>query len=227
MANVTDLYIDRLYEMSKMELPASTISEARKCLMDFLACTFAGAATLREEQGNFLNAFPASAEATVIGMGRKANLYNAALVNAFNSHVVELDDGHRFCMAHLEAPILPAVLAAAEIEGINGKQLLYALDGGWFLTASYKYLQNRNLDMMILDATCGDYVGDYRMGEHNSIPMIRLMLPSLKTWGAINDQTEIYLSHLAPKLHVSHDETVDLVAKDGMKVAYDGLELEF
>ncbi len=121
----------------------------------------------------------------------------------------------------------PSVFPQHFLFTINGKQLLYALDGGWFLTASYKYLQNRNLDMMILDATCGDYVGDYRMGEHNSIPMIRLMLPSLKTWGAINDQTEIYLSHLAPKLHVSHDETVDLVAKDGMKVAYDGLELEF
>lgn len=109
---------------------------------------------------------------------------------------------------------------------IRGKQLLYALDGGWFLTASYNYLKNRNLDMVVLDATCGDYLGDYRMGEHNSIPMIRVMLPSLKTWGAINDQTRVYLSHLAPKLHLSHDETVELVAKDGMLVAYDGLEVE-
>ena len=74
MANVTDLYIDRLYEMSQMELPASTVSEARKCLMDFLSCTFAGAATLRDEQDKFLNAFPPSSEVTVIGMGRKANL---------------------------------------------------------------------------------------------------------------------------------------------------------
>ena len=109
---------------------------------------------------------------------------------------------------------------------IGGKQLLYALDGGWFLNPSYRYLRNRNLDMMVLDATCGDYVGDYRMGEHNSIPMIRLMLPSLKTWGAINDQTKVYLSHLAPRLHRPHDETVELVAKDGMLVAYDGLTVE-
>lgn len=109
---------------------------------------------------------------------------------------------------------------------VGGKQLLYALDGGWFLTASYNYLKNRNLDMVVLDATCGDYLGDYRMGEHNSIPMIRVMLPSLKTWGAINDQTRVYLSHLAPKLHLPHDETVALVAKDGMLVAYDGLEVE-
>lgn len=79
---------------------------------------------------------------------------------------------------------------------------------------------------MVLDATCGDYAGDYRMGEHNSIPMIRLMLPSLKTWGVINEQTKVYLSHLAPKLHLPHEETVALVAKDGLLVAYDGLELE-
>lgn len=110
---------------------------------------------------------------------------------------------------------------------ISGKQLLYALDGAWFLTNSYNYLRNRNLDMAVLDATCGDYEGDYRMGEHNSIPMIRLMLPSLKTWGVINEHTKVYLSHLAPKLHLSHEETVELVAKDGLLVAYDGLELDF
>lgn len=113
------------------------------------------------------------------------------------------------------------------IFAIGSKQLLYALDGAWFLTESYRYLHNRNLDMAVLDATCGDYTGDYRMGEHNSIPMIRLMLPSLKTWGAIHEQTKVYLSHLAPKLHLPHEETAALVAKDGLLVAYDGLELDF
>lgn len=107
-----------------------------------------------------------------------------------------------------------------------GKQLLYALDGAWFLNASYRYLRNRNLDMAVLDATCGDYTGDYRAGEHNSIPMLRLLLPSLRTWGAINDRTRIYLSHMAPRLHLPHEETDALVSKDGMRAAYDGLELE-
>jgi hypothetical protein len=37
----------------------------------------------------------------------------------------------------------------------------------------------------------------------------------------------VFLTHLAPRLHVSHDETVALVAKDGIEVAYDGLELDF
>jgi len=121
----------------------------------------------------------------------------------------------------------PATFPQHLVFTLGGKQLLYALDGAWFLTESYKYLKDRNLDMMVIDATCGDYVGDYRMGEHNSIPMLRLMMPSLKTWGVINDGTKVYLTHLAPRLHLPHEETVALVAKDGMEVAYDGLELDF
>lgn len=108
---------------------------------------------------------------------------------------------------------------------IHGKKMLYGLDGAWFLTPSYNYLRNAKLDIAILDATCGDYVGDYRMGEHNSIPMIRLMLPSLKKWGTIDEQTRVYLSHIAPKLHATHAETVELVAKDGLLVACDGLQI--
>jgi phosphoribosyl 1,2-cyclic phosphate phosphodiesterase len=106
---------------------------------------------------------------------------------------------------------------------IGGKKLLYALDGAWFLSSSYTYMKKCKLDMAVLDATCGDYEGDWRVGSHNSIPMIRMMLPSLRAWGVIHDETRIYLSHIAPKLHVSHDETVELVAKDGLLVAYDGL----
>lgn len=109
---------------------------------------------------------------------------------------------------------------------IEGKKFLYACDGAWFLNETYYKLQNTNLSLLVLDATCGDYVGDYRMGEHNSIPMIRLMLPSLKVWGTVTENTKIYLSHIAPSLHKPHNEIVMSVQKDGLNVAYDGLEIE-
>lgn len=105
----------------------------------------------------------------------------------------------------------------------EGKKMLYACDGAWFLNETWYRLKEAQLDMLVLDATCGDYLGDYRIGEHNSIPMIRVMLPSLKQWGTIVDKTEVYLSHLAPSLHAPHHETVELVKADGVKVAYDGL----
>ena len=109
---------------------------------------------------------------------------------------------------------------------IEGKKIFYALDGAWFLHETYYALKNANLDFLVLDCTCGDYEGDYRIGEHNSIPMIRLMLPSLKKWGAITEKTQVYASHLAPSLHKSHEETVEILQKDGVCVAYDGLSLQ-
>ena len=104
--------------------------------------------------------------------------------------------------------------------------MLYALDGAWFLHETYYALKNAKLDFLVLDCTCGDYEGDYRIGEHNSIPMIRLMLPSLKKWGTIAENSQVYVSHLAPSLHKSHDETVELLRDNGVLVAYDGLKLE-
>lgn len=109
----------------------------------------------------------------------------------------------------------------------GGKKLFYGPDGGWLINATFNYLWGAHLDMMVLDATCGDYEGDYRMAEHNSIPMIRLMLPSLRTTGCIDEHTAIYLSHLAPSLHKSHEETVKIAEPIGVTVAYDGFKTEF
>lgn len=108
----------------------------------------------------------------------------------------------------------------------DDKKIFYGCDGAWFLTDTYNYLNNKNLDLMILDATVGDYEGDYRMSEHNSIPMIRLMLPSLKNNHTINEKTKIVLSHIAPSLHKSHSETVEIAKGFGAEVAYDGLIME-
>lgn len=107
------------------------------------------------------------------------------------------------------------------------KKMLYACDGAWFLTDTYNFLKNKKLDFCVLDATCGDTVGEYRIAEHNTLPMLRLMTPSLKTVGIIDEHTQIYLSHIAPSLHVPHNQLQESVKKDGFQVAYDGLKIVF
>jgi hypothetical protein len=87
-------------------------------------------------------------------------------------------------------------------------------------------LERRRLDLAVLDCTMGDYDGDYRIGEHNSIKMLRVMLPSLKKVEIIDEHTKVYFSHLAPSLHKPHDETVEIMKEIGASVAYDGLEIE-
>ncbi|MBO7156708.1 MAG: energy-coupling factor transporter transmembrane protein EcfT, partial [Clostridia bacterium] len=44
---------------------------------------------------------------------------------------------------------------------------------------------DKNLDIAVLDCTMGDYDGDWRVGEHNSIGMLRVLIPSLKSVKAI------------------------------------------
>lgn len=107
----------------------------------------------------------------------------------------------------------------------GGKKLFYALDGAWFVSKTYYALNKAKLDMLVLDCTCGDYLGDYRIAEHNSIPMIRTMLPSLKAWETITEDTKIYLSHIAPSLHQSHEKIQESVQNEGLIVAYDGLRV--
>ena len=105
------------------------------------------------------------------------------------------------------------------------KKLFYSLDGAWMLNDTANFLRNKVFDAVVLDATVGDYVGDFRLGEHNSIPMIRLMIPSMKTLNIIDDNTSIYLSHIACCLHKSYVETCEITKDDGFIIAYDGFAI--
>lgn len=106
---------------------------------------------------------------------------------------------------------------------IDGKKLFYGLDGALLPTATANYLHRKEIDFCVFDGTVGNYIGDYRIFEHNSIPMVRQMVCSLKTVGAFSPSCKIYISHLAHSLHKPHEDTVCLLQKDGIHVAYDGL----
>lgn len=109
---------------------------------------------------------------------------------------------------------------------IGGKKLLYALDGAWFTYDAVEHMKKKQYDAVVLDCTVGDYLGDYRMGEHNSVPMLRVMVPSMRTLDIIKEGTKVVLDHLATCLHKSYAETCALVKNDNFTVAFDGLKLE-
>lgn len=109
-----------------------------------------------------------------------------------------------------------------ESEGIR---LFYGCDGAWLLNETFYAMVRRQYRCMILDATVGDYNGDYRLAEHNSIPMIRLMTEAFRSQKVIAENGILCLSHLARTLHNDHDQTASQLEKEGYTVAYDGLEL--
>ena len=109
---------------------------------------------------------------------------------------------------------------------MENKRIFYGCDGAWLLNKTYYHLCKKRLDVAVFDCTTGDYEGEWRIGEHNSIPMLRVLLPSLKGVEIITDKTKVYFSHLAPSLHKPHSETVEIARPLGANVAYDGLTVE-
>jgi 2-methylcitrate dehydratase PrpD len=65
--------------------------------------------------------------ATIVGIGTRTNLRNAALANGFLGHFEDYDDTHLATVIHAGSPIYPAALAVAEHIGASGLELLTAM----------------------------------------------------------------------------------------------------
>ncbi len=113
------------------------------------------------------------------------------------------------------------------IEDKDGKRYFYGCDGGWFVALTWEYMRKLKFDGMILEATVGDKDGDFRLGTHNSIPMLRLIVAALWENKMIDDNTRLIASHIARTLHVSHEDTSEKLKQIGIDTAFDGFEAEF
>lgn len=128
--SISDLYIDRLAEAAA-ENSESKKKEARKCLLDFAGAAMGGSSVLKEKEEAFLSLQPPCEGSSVIRLGRKASLQNAALLNGMSAHVFDIDDGNRLTSIHLGAPVISAVLAAAEWNDLTLGDVLRGITAGY------------------------------------------------------------------------------------------------
>lgn len=112
------------------------------------------------------------------------------------------------------------------IETSDGKKIFYGLDGAWFLRPSWEEMKKHKFDVMVLDCTVGDSE-DWRIFEHNTIPMLRHMTGEIRNRGMLSENGMIVASHLARTLHVSHAETEKILKEFGVTAAYDGFKISF
>ncbi len=130
MISVSDQYINGIYELAQSEFSESVILQAKKCLLDYLGVTLAGAAIIKNKGVAFLKN-SGDVSISVIGFNRKSNLYNAALINGMSAHIAELDDGARQGSIHLGAPIISALLPIAQQFNLDGNDLLKGIIVGY------------------------------------------------------------------------------------------------
>ena len=109
----------------------------------------------------------------------------------------------------------------------DGKSLFFGCDGGWFTALTWEYLRKQKLDAIVLDATVGDDAGNFRIGTHNSIPMLKIINAALLQNGIMDENGVRIANHIAPSVYkMTHAETANALAELGMVTAYDGLTLE-
>ncbi|MFT3987535.1 MmgE/PrpD family protein [Aestuariivirga sp.] len=68
---------------------------------------------------------------TVFGLSRGYGPAAAALLNGAFGHSLDFDDTHADSSLHPSAPVVPAALAAAEMTGASGRDLLLAIVAGY------------------------------------------------------------------------------------------------
>ena len=130
--NITDIFVDSLYELSVSDLRVEAIEQARLCLLDYKGVAIAGAKMLKKQGDVFLDrVLKQGGNVSVIGFQEKTTLHNAAFLNAMSAHITELDDGHRAGQIHLGASIISALLPVAEVEGLSNDAVLRGIVIGY------------------------------------------------------------------------------------------------
>ncbi|MSP30842.1 MAG: MmgE/PrpD family protein [Acetobacteraceae bacterium] len=132
--NLTRKLSDQARTLRYEALSAEARELARQCVLDYLACTIAGASEpltkimLAEmaEQGG-------AGEATVVGHAARLPVLSAALVNGSAAHALDYDDVNLAMPGHPSVALLPALLAMAEANGASGAAVLTAFVAGYEL----------------------------------------------------------------------------------------------
>ncbi len=113
------------------DIPEDVRTIVKHCVLDWLGVTLAGS---REDAGRIVREEAleqgGAPQATLIGGGSRANIAQAALVNGTASHALDYDDVHFAFLGHPTVTVLPAVLALAERDARNGRDLMTAFVAG-------------------------------------------------------------------------------------------------
>lgn len=109
------------------DVPPRAIEKAKECILDCVGVAIAGSAEpVRGPLEHYLDVLDGPPHATIIGLGRKTAVTNAALVNGVFGHVLDYDDTNQIFIGHGSVVVVPAIFALAEKMGAAGKEMLTA-----------------------------------------------------------------------------------------------------
>ncbi|HEY1942681.1 MAG TPA: MmgE/PrpD family protein [Roseiarcus sp.] len=135
MANETEILARYVAELEYDRLPPEVPKRAKSLAMDFIG-SVVRAARDADSTPSLLGAvkdlgLDGPGDATAFGLGRRYAPPIAALLNGALGHSLDFDDTHADSSLHPSAPVVPAAMAAAEMVGASGRDLLTAIVAGY------------------------------------------------------------------------------------------------
>jgi 2-methylcitrate dehydratase PrpD len=114
-------------------IPRPVWHQAKRCLVDWLGVALLGATHPGSEILARVSAGVAEGYGTVLGQRQRLPYALAALVNGYQSHVMDYDDTYnpQRTTVHGNSPVWPAAFAMAESRGASGSAVMAAFILGW------------------------------------------------------------------------------------------------
>ena len=119
----------------------------RLIILDTLGAMLAGSSArygLRGTLGQAVRAWGGTPEATLVGLGAKSSLVNAALYNGTLGYYCDIESHHPGAIMHGAAIVVPATLAVCEARGLGGWEWLTAVALGLDVACRVSYAIDPN-----------------------------------------------------------------------------------
>ena len=132
LADLTRALAERAIALCYDELPAPVRELAEQCILDYLGVAIAGSQDplvriLLDEMAEA----GGSPQSSIIGHSVRLPVVSAALVNGSAAHALDYDDVNMAMPGHPSVPILPGLLALAELKESSGTEVITAFVAGY------------------------------------------------------------------------------------------------
>lgn len=102
----------------------------------------------------------------------------------------------------------------------DGKSILYGNDSGWFPEKTWAWLQDKKIDLAILECTTGRSL---HRENHMNIDAVLETKAWMDTNGVLKEGAQVFVTHFSHNAGLLHEDLVDIFEPNGIQVAYDGL----
>jgi 2-methylcitrate dehydratase PrpD len=132
LADLTRALAERAIALRYDELPTPVRELAEQCILDYLGVAIAGSQDplvriLLDEMAEA----GGSPQSSIIGHSVRLPVVSAALVNGSAAHALDYDDVNMAMPGHPSVPILPGLLALAELKESSGTKVITAFVAGY------------------------------------------------------------------------------------------------